>query len=211
MDKLKVFSKKMGKALEVSFGDDGMVTTPDGIIVDSDVVLAWNNSFESWVDQGWNNSYGSWQDKGWNNSYGSWIDQGWSNSSGSWMDKGWSNSSGSWGDAGGSGGGCFITSACVESQGLSDTCKELQILRQYRDELVQKDEDFRGKVLEYYRKAPLIVQAIEKTKESSAIYDKLFHEMILPCVAYLEEGKTSEAKELYLKCYGQMAEKYLAR
>lgn len=209
MDKLKIFSKKMGKALEVSFGEEGIVTTPDGIIVDSGAVLAWNNSSGSWVDQGWNNSYGSWQDKGWNNSYGSWIDQGWSNSAGSWMDKGWSNSAGSWGDAGGSGGGCFITSACVESQGLADDCKELQILRRYRDELVQEDEDFRGKVLEYYRKAPLIIQEIEKTGESSVIYDSLYQQMILPCVAYLEEGKTKEAKELYLNCYEQMAEKYL--
>ena len=66
------------------------------------------------------------------------------------------------GDSGGGGTGCFITTACVEHQGLPDDCAELQTLRKYRDVLVQEDDDFRSKVLEYYRKAPLIIQEIEK-------------------------------------------------
>lgn len=211
MDKISVFSKKLGKALDVSFGTDGKLVTPEGVLVNgSGVVLAWNNSSGSWVDRGWNNSSGSWVDRGWNNSSGSWVDRGWNNSSGNWSDRGWSNSSGNWGDAGGGSGGCFITSACVEYKGLTDDCVELQTLRKYRDIMVQEDESFRGKVLEYYRKAPLIIQQIEKSGKRDMIYENLYHQMIQPCVAFLEEGKTEEAKSLYLNCYEQLSNEYLA-
>ena len=210
MNKLNVFSEKLGKALEVSFREDGMLVTPEGIpMTGNGIVFAWNNSSGSWVDKGWNNSSGSWQDKGWNNSSGGWIDKGWNNSSGRWSDNGWSNSSGNWGDSGGGGTGCFITTACVEHQGLPDDCAELQTLRKYRDVLVQEDDDFRSKVLEYYRKAPLIIQEIEKTGESAVIYNDLYHGMIQPCVSLLDEGKMDEAKSLYLNCYERLSKSYL--
>ena len=209
MNKLNIFSQKLGKLVEVSFDQRAIPVTPDGGCVGEGIVMAWNNSADSWVDNGWNNSADSWVDSGWNNSADSWVDNGWNNSSDSWQDSGWSNSSDSWGDAGGSSGGCFITTACVERQGLDDDCRELQILRKYRDELVRKDEDFRGKVLEYYRKAPLIIQEIEKTGESGKVYDKLYQEMIQPCVIYLENGKTEEAKQHYLDCYEQLVSAYL--
>ncbi len=211
MDKISVFSKKLGEALEISFGTDVRLVTPEGVPVNgSGIVFAWNNNSGSWVDQGWNNSSGSWQDKGWNNSSGSWIDKGWNNNSGSWQDEGWSNSSGSWGDSGGGSGGCFITSACVESRGLTDDCTELRTLRRYRDILAQEDEDFRKKVLEYYRRAPLIIQEIEKGGESDKIYDQLYNQMVQPCVALLEQDKIEEAKNLYLNYYEYLAGRYLA-
>lgn len=211
MEKLKVFSKKMQEEMEVTFGSNGRLVTPEGIeLQDNGIVCAWNNSSGSWIDQGWNNSSGSWQDKGWNNSSGSWIDNGWNNSSGNWMDKGWSNSSGNWGDSGGNSGGCYITTACVNFKGLSDNCHEMEILRKYRDELVKEDEEFRAKILEYYRKAPLIVQHIEHDKEKDSVLEGLYQDMILPCVSLLENGQTEEAKTRYLDSYEKLVRKYLA-
>lgn len=210
MNKLKVFSEKLGKALEVSFREDGILVTPEGVpVAGNGIVFAWNNSSGSWLDKGWNNSSGSWQDKGWNNSSGGWIDKGWNNSSGRWCDNGWSNSSGNWGNSGGGGTGCFITTACMKYQGLSDDCVELQTLRKYRDVLIQEDDEFRRKVLEYYRKAPLIIQEIEKTGESATIYDDIYHRMVQPCVTLLDEGELDKAKSLYLECYERLAKSYL--
>ena len=210
MNKLNVFSEKLGKALNVSFREDGIMVTPEGIPVNENgIVFAWNNSSGSWLDKGWNNSSGSWQDKGWNNSSGGWIDKGWNNSSGRWSDKGWSNSSGNWGDSGGGGTGCIITTVWVEHHGLTNDCAELQTLRKYRDVLIQNDDEFRSKVLEYYRKAPLIIQEIEKTGESDTIYDELYHGMIQPCVSLLDEGKIDEAKLLYLDYYEHLSKRYL--
>lgn len=210
MNKLNIFSEKLGKPLEISFGENGILLTPEGVpTTENGIILAWNNSFEHWVDKGWNNSFDGWQDKGWNNSFNGWIDKGWSNSSGRWSDKGWSNSYGNWGNAGGGGGGCFITTACVEHQGLPDDCIELQTLRKYRDILIKNDDEFRSKVLEYYRKAPLIIQAIEKTDNKVDIYDNLYHKMIQPCVSFLINGKTNEAKSLYLDYYNYLSKRFL--
>jgi hypothetical protein len=86
---------------------------------------------------------------------------------------------------------------------------ELTTLRKYRDVFVQEDDAFRSKVLEYYRKAPLIIQQIEKTEDRDAIYDDLYHEMIQPCVSLLNAGKMEEAKSLYLNCYEDLVKSYL--
>ena len=210
MDKLKVFSKKMRKEMEISFDTGGRVITPDGIELQGNgIVCAWNNSFESWVDQGWNNSSEGWQNEGWNNSSDGWVNEGWNNSYEGWQDNGWSNSSGNWGDSGSSGGGCYITTACVNYKGMADDCHEMEILRQYRDILVREDEGFRAKVLEYYRKAPLIVQHIENDKAKDSVLEGLYQNMILPCVAFLEIGETEEAKAVYLDSYERLTKKYL--
>lgn len=86
----------------------------------------------------------------------------------------------------------------------------MNVLRKYRDLLITQDDDFRNKVLEYYRKAPLIIQGIESEGNSSNTYNNLYEEMIKPCVKLLDEGKVTEAKELYLTYYEKLSEKYLA-
>lgn len=208
---LHVYSKKLQKTLDFGVGDRGnLIPIGAAPLSGTNILFAWNNSVGGWIDQGWNNSVGGWTDQGWNNSISNWQDRGWNNSISNWQDQGWSNSADSWGDSGGSGGGCFITTACVEQRGLSDDCHEMQVLRQYRDILVENDEDFRNKVLEYYRKAPLIIQAIETRNDSGEVYNALYNNMIKPCVNMLEEGKTEEAKELYLKYYERLSEQYLA-
>lgn len=210
MNKLNVFSKKLGEVMEVSFGADGTLVTPEGIPVkENGIVLAWNNS-DSWVDNGWSNSGGNWMDQGWSNSGGVWTDKGWSNSGGNWLDKGWSNSGGKWSDSGSGGSGCYITTACVEHMGLDDNCHELNILREYRDKLVEKDESFRSKVLEYYRRAPLIVQCIDQDADKDTILDDLYENMIRRCVNLLEDGYIEDAKQVYLSSYEGLANRYLA-
>ena len=199
MDKLSVFSKKLGEIMDVTFDAEGVLVTPEGVpIKENDVVLAWNNSSDSWVDNGWNNSSSGW------------VDNGWSNSSDSWLDNGWSNSSDSWSDSSGGGGGCYITTACVDHMGLADDCHELSVLRKYRDKLVAEDESFRFKILEYYRKAPLIVQRIEEDDDRDMILEGLYRDMVARCVSLLESGQPEEAKNVYLDSYENLANRYLA-
>lgn len=211
MNKLSVFSGKLNQMIEAAFDNEEIPIIPEGEPNSMGLCYAggWNNSSGSWLDNGWNNSSGSWQNNGWNNSSGSWINNGWNNSSGSWSNQGWSNSSGNWSDSGSSGGGCFLTTACVEHKGLPDDCVELETLRRYRDRMVQEDEAFRSKVLEYYRNAPLILQQIEKSGESGRVYEQLYDDMIKPCVELLEQGREEEAKRLYLNGYEQLAAEYL--
>ena len=53
--------------------------------------------------------------------------------------------------------GCFLTSACVEAKGLPDDCRELTVLRNFRDTYLKASADGQRDVCEYYHVAPMIV------------------------------------------------------
>ena len=102
-------------------------------------------------------------------------------------------------NGGGSSGGCFITSACTESMGLSDRCEELQMLRVLRDKRVFYDDQFKALVKEYYIVAPKIVSAINRRSDRKELYADIYHEMVLPCVEMIKENRENEAVSLYTK------------
>lgn len=209
MDKLSVFSKKLGDFMNVTFGSEGVLVTPEGeTLQENNTAFARKNHNDNWVNGGWNNSSNKWQNGGWNNSSKGWLNHGWTNSGNRWQNHGWSNSSKNWVN-GGTSAGCYITTACVEYMGLSDDCHELTILREYRDKLVAEDASFRAKVLDYYRKAPLIVQQIEKEADRDNILDEIYGNVIQKCVALLENGKVEEAKKVYLDNYENLVNRYL--
>lgn len=211
MDKLKVFSRKLGKSLEIAFNEKGNVLAFDGVPLDvSGRILAWNNYSDTWIDKGWNNTRDGWMDNGWNNYSDSWTDNGWNNYRDTWIDKGWNNTSDRWTDAsGGNGSACYITTCCMTYKGLPDNCVELEVLRKYRDKLIQEDPEFRAKVIEYYRNAPLIIQQIENHTKKEDVYNELYNEMIKPCIDLLNAGQIDKAKNLYLQHYDWLLKKYL--
>ena len=162
------------------------------------------------IEFAWNNYYGSWSDGGWNNYYGSWSDGGWNNYYGSWSDGGWNNYYGSWGDGGsGGGGGCFLTSACVEHKQLPDDCYELQTLRAIRDMIVTWNDEMKALVEEYYHIAPQIVEKINASEDSDAVWEKLYNELVLKCVALYEENKIDDAVALYTDTVRTLKAQYL--
>lgn len=203
MDKMTFFSKKLNKAIDITPN-----AAVEGVTEGVNLMAGWNNYSGSWLDNGWNNYSGSWQDKGWNNYSGSWIDKGWNNYSGSWSDKGWNNYSGSWSDGGGGGGGCFISSACVEYKQLADDCYELQVLRQFRDNMVATDESVRELVLNYYRKAPSIVKNIRQLDNPDEIWSELYDNLVLKCVSYIEDEDFEAAKDNYLQIFKELEKRF---
>lgn len=95
MDKLKVFSKKLGEALNINENPALCgVSSADRMIMASWSDGGWSNYSYSWLNSGWNNYSGSWQNSGWNNYSGSWVNSGWNNYSYSWSNSGWNNYSG---------------------------------------------------------------------------------------------------------------------
>ena len=181
MEKLKVFSKKFNKPVEVALGPGGAIN----------VEQAWG-----WSKKAWANNIFQWLN-GWVNG---WSKQAWANTF-QWMN-GWANNPGN-------SSGCYITTACVEHMGLADDCDELQILRLNRDQIVKESDDVRKKVLEYYEKAPEIVKKINDSEDRSEILDDLYYHMICPCVELLKNGKTEEGFKLYLSYYESLVDKYL--
>lgn len=108
-----------------------------------------------------------------------------------------------------SSGGCFITSACVESMGLADNCDELETLRALRDKRKLYDSSFATLVEEYYRIAPLIVSAIDDAPDRVTLYKEIFETMVKPCVAMVKDNRENEAVELYTQKVIQLKRQYV--
>lgn len=93
--------------------------------------------------------------------------------------------------------GCFLTSACTAARGLPDDCQELQTLRSFRDDWLKKTDEGIELVTRYYEIAPKIVAAIDAKPDCLEIYDRIYCEMVAPCVELIGQGKYQEALGLY--------------
>lgn len=96
-----------------------------------------------------------------------------------------------------SGSGCFLTTACVEHRGLADDCHELTAMRYMRDEWLAKQPGGQAEIDEYYVIAPRIVDRISMRDDSDEVWERLYQEYILPCVAAADAGEFEKAHEVY--------------
>lgn len=99
--------------------------------------------------------------------------------------------------------GCFLTSACVEARGLADNCRELTVLRAFRDGYMRTTSTGAADICEYYHTAPAIVEKIKVLPDARDIFDRIYAELVLPCVEMIESGKNEDAYRLY-KNYTKM-------
>src|SRR3989338_8908147 len=93
--------------------------------------------------------------------------------------------------------GCFITSACVEAQGLPDDCLELTVLRDFRDNYLRRLPDGEKRVAEYYALAPALVKRINASPERVRVYGDLFVRLVGRSVALITAGNYEEAFRNY--------------
>ena len=97
----------------------------------------------------------------------------------------------------GSGGGCYLTTACVNHKGLPDDCYELETLRHYRDTYLKTFDGGRKDVQDYYRVAPGMVAAINKRPDKDDILEHIYSDLVLPMVNLVENKKYAEAHYFY--------------
>lgn len=107
-----------------------------------------------------------------------------------------------------SSGGCYLTSACTAARGLPDDCHELQTLRRFRDEWLKKQPDGILLIARYYKIAPKIVAAIEAREDRLDVYERIYQELVLPCVKMIEDKNLQSAFGLYQKYTLRLEEKY---
>lgn len=117
-----------------------------------------------------------------------------------------SNDSGS---GGGSSGGCFITTACVETRSLTDNCVELNSLRDFRDKYIQYLPNGKQIISEYYAIAPHIVAAINKSPDSKYVYSNLYKRLVLKSLELIRSGKNDAAFNNYFNIVNELKSKYL--
>ncbi len=78
-----------------------------------------------------------------------------------------------------------------------------------RDSIVEWDEETRQMVLEYYRIAPQIVSAIDASGHGDEVYERLYNELVLPCVKFYENQQIKEAVRLYVDTVNALKTQYL--
>lgn len=104
--------------------------------------------------------------------------------------------------------GCFLTSACVEAMGLPDDCDELMTLRAFRDTWLVNQPGGKAEIAAYYRVAPGIVHAIQKRRDRQSVLQRIYEEMVCPCVASIKEKRYDEAWESYRKMTEKLRKEY---
>lgn len=104
----------------------------------------------------------------------------------------------------GSSDGCFMTSACVGYKGLDDNCAELEAMRSFRDNYLNKTEEGRNLAREYYKLAPQVVRYIDRSPLKDYYYNDIYL-TVCKCKELIEEGKNNEAIDVY----NEMFHKYL--
>ena len=93
---------------------------------------------------------------------------------------------------------CFITTAVCAESGLPDDCRELTVLRAFRDRHMTGSADRLDMLGRYYRESPGIVAKINIHPERAKIYAELREFFIIPAVDAAEKGNDSLAEQIYI-------------
>ena len=93
--------------------------------------------------------------------------------------------------------GCFLTSACLRARGLPDDCRELTVLRRYRDTYLKNLPGGRAEIERYYALAPAVVRAVEVRRDAEEYWNRVYEEMVAPCVRLIQQERMEEALETY--------------
>ena len=109
----------------------------------------------------------------------------------------------------GGGASCFLTSACVAAKGLPDDCHELTTLRRFRDGYMASLPCGRCEIDHYYRVAPPIVAQIKTQPDALAVFERIYTELVLPCVALIEAGDLEAAHARYRDYVLQLEKQYI--
>ncbi len=92
---------------------------------------------------------------------------------------------------------CYVTTAVCEALGLGDDCRELELLRWYRDRVLLREPGGAAAVAGYYETAPRLVAEIDRSADPAAVYRRLYRESIAPAVAAVAGGDYPAARRIY--------------
>jgi hypothetical protein len=70
-------------------------------------------------------------------------------------------------------------------------------LRQYRDGYLRHRPGGEEEIREYYRIAPRIVETVNARENAGEIWNRVYEEMVLPCVRMIQSGAMEDAFRLY--------------
>lgn len=104
---------------------------------------------------------------------------------------------------------CFITTAVCLSLGKPDNCKELMVMRSFRDEWLRNQSGGEALIVDYYEIAPSIVELINRESDKKTVYRAIYEDYILPCVNCARTKDFLGSKKIYIEMMNALKEKYL--
>ncbi len=96
--------------------------------------------------------------------------------------------------------GCFLTTAACHHNGLPDDCRELQVLRRFRDEVLMSTTEGRAMVTHYYRVAPAIAEELSAVEDLDYVWST-----VQECIAEIEARNFSGAVLRYREMTEELA------
>ena len=105
--------------------------------------------------------------------------------------------------------GCYLAAACVAAKGLPDSCEELQTLRSFRDGYLASQPDGQMEIEQYYAIAPKIVAAVNQRPDAAEIWNRIYEELVLPCVQMIHANQNAEVHRLYREYSLKLSSQYL--
>ena len=104
--------------------------------------------------------------------------------------------------------GCIITTAVCNALGKGDDCEELMMLRDYRDDIKEKNPVIADLIEEYYRIAPLLIKKIDECKNRIDIYKNLWRNFISLTCNMIYNKNFAAATSKYIEMVVLLCEKY---
>lgn len=71
--------------------------------------------------------------------------------------------------------GCFLTTAACQWRGLPDNCHELEVMRAFRDDVLENSPEGREMIREYYTIAPSLVPLLIDPSVAQDVWNDLQH------------------------------------
>ena len=100
--------------------------------------------------------------------------------------------------------GCFLSTATCHFKGLPDDCRELEILRDFRDAHLLSSPEGAALVAHYYSVAPAITEQLT----SPVDLEQVWH-VICQCVEAIQSGNYEQATEKYRAMVQSLQQKHL--
>ena len=100
--------------------------------------------------------------------------------------------------------GCYLTTIVCEVLGFEDSCRELDTLRSFRENVMKRDEKYHTLLCEYDAVGPLIAEQIRNSLKPKDFCQFLYQSYIVDVVSAVEEGKSDLAVMIYSYMVGKL-------
>lgn len=104
---------------------------------------------------------------------------------------------------------CFVTTAVCCGLHKPQDCRELTLMKRYRDEYLSVQAEGESLIREYYDIAPTIVKRIAKGVSPEEKYLYLWDNYISKCAGFIEHNENERCRQLYEAMMTELKEEYM--